>query len=121
MLAFEFFVQREVTENIADNHQPALAAWRYGYEGIDWLEDLVQNGIIENLGGNGYPTKFRAKARHIIPRLKSGLPPQHLHPEYFQSERYLPPSWNGKLVINQLELDKCYDDDFLTIEAWDQS
>src|SRR6266436_3712887 len=55
-------------------HGTRLAVWQTGVGGLDWLDDLVRQEKAIDLGGNGYPMEYTAKAEQIIPRLR-GEPP----------------------------------------------
>ena len=120
MLAWEFFVHKEDVSETGKAFGPILAAWRIGYEGIDWLKDLAREGQIADLESSGYPTKFSAAVKFILPVLEEGFAQKFEKPEPI-IDNQLPKSWHGKLMINRAEFDRCKDTDLLLIEAWDQS
>lgn len=98
-----------------------VASWCVGIGGLAWLDDLVKEGVAQNLGGNGYPCKYSASAKVILPRI-CPQPPKNENAKVVIGDDYIlsgTDSWKIDLV--QAEIDKCQPSDVLIIEAWDMS
>ena len=99
MLGWQIIVRKESSEN-------SLASWTSGLGGTDWLYKLVKEDRAKDLGGNGYPNNYLAKASEILPLLTA---------ESINSIG----GANLRLKIDQIT--NCSIDENLIIEAWDQS
>lgn len=98
-----------------------IASWCVGIGGLDWLDELVKQGLAQNLGGNGYPCKYSAKADIILPKIVPS-PPVNENAKLTLGDDYIidtKDSWDIK--INQEVARGCKPSDTLTIEAWDLS
>lgn len=102
------------------NRGPRLAVWQTGLGGLDWIQELVKAGKAFDLGGNGYPCRFTATAEHLIPRLDDG-PPKARQIWAFGEHDVLTEKWEGKTVIDRAASAVCRPDEWLLIEAWDES
>lgn len=51
-----------------------LAVWQAEIGSLDWLNRLVQCGVALAVGGTGYPMRYTAVARHLIPSIEAGPP-----------------------------------------------
>ena len=74
-----------------------LAVWQAGVDGLDWIGELVKQQQAIRLGGDGYPSRFTATAKHIIPRIR------------------------GKTTKDPDAMKACRPDEWLLIEVWDES
>lgn len=95
----------------ADSPEGArVANWQAGVGGLAWLDDLVKEGKAIDLGGSGYPCRYTATAEYLFPQL-SDMPPGA------KSE------WEGwKVVWSPASVvAECRPDEWLIVEAWDQS
>lgn len=99
MLGWQIIIRKESAET-------SLASWTAGLGGTDWLDVLASNYKAKNLGGNGYPNSYSAKASEILPLLTT---------ESINSIG----GANTRLKIDQIT--NCSVDENLIIEAWDQS
>lgn len=97
-----------------------LAVWQTGVNGLRWLDELASSGRAVSLGGNGYPMRYTAQAALLIPRIADG-PPMAKESWVLESGSIALPSWPGKTVIDQTAIDACRPDEWLLIEAWDES
>jgi hypothetical protein len=97
-----------------------LAVWQTGLDGLDWLEELVKAGKAIDLGGNGYPCRYTATAENIIPRIFYRPPEAR---EVWESDPLdvLTEKWEGKTVIDRIAAAACPADEWLLVEAWDES
>lgn len=97
-----------------------LAVWQTGLGGLDWITGLVEADQAVDLGGDGYPNRFKARARHVLPVLLSG-PPAAKAVWSVGPEDLLLPGWVGSTTIDKQAMDQCDPDEWLLIEAWDES
>ena len=99
---------------------PRLAVWQTGLGGLDWVEELVREGKATDLGGNGYPCRYTAAAKNLIPRIIDG-PPGARRVWASGEKDILTDKWAGRTVIDHAESAACRPDEWLLIEAWDES
>jgi hypothetical protein len=97
-----------------------LAVWQTGVGGVRWLDELVKAGKAIDLGGDGYPSQYTAPARELLPRI-SVNPPLAREPWLSDPGDTLSEKWEGKTVIDADEIAACLPDEWLTVEAWDES
>lgn len=112
MLGWEIFINRQ-----ADNGaSPAtansaigkcLGAWRAPLGGLKWVDELVKEDKAIDLGGNGYPCRYTATLKHLMPYIVDGPPGSRKTREVQESRK--------------AEITDCRPDEWLLIEAWDQS
>ena len=94
-----------------------LAVWQTGLGGLDWLRELVKAGKAIDLGGDGYPLRYTATAEDLIPHLaEEGLTVWMLDPGDVVGE-----GWEGRTVIDKATVRACRPDEWLLVEAWDES
>lgn len=96
-----------------------IAAWQTGLEGTDWLDALVAEGNAVLLAGGGFPTKYTAKAQYIVPRL--ARPPGAREPWLYNSGDILSEKWAGRTTVDAVEVAACLPEEWLIIDAWDES
>ena len=115
---------------IADGVQPQsgaafqlgarLAVWQAGASGLDWLDALVRDGKALLLGGNGYPVNYAGQARHLLPRITEG--PPNANPRWMSGVGdTITRDWVGRTEIDQAAAADCDPDEWLCVEAWDES
>lgn len=97
-----------------------LASWTASIGGLDWLDQLVRDGKATDYGGDGYPMRYTAPARHVLPLIASS-PPGHGGPAVVGDDYFLPSGWVGKTRMSREKLTQCPPDEELYIEAWDES
>jgi len=118
MLGWEILIQRVNPERPLPER--VLARWVIGPRGLDWLDQLVKEGKAELLLDGGYPTRFAAVARDVLPKL-AGAPPRHDGPLVIGEDYILPGGWPRDVRIDRDKLSACPPDEKLVIEAWDLS
>ena len=97
-----------------------LAVWQTGLDGLKWLDALVEAGHTIDLGGNGYPCYYTARAEHLLPRIVNG--PQEAKPTWtIALHDVVTSQWKGKTTIDHAAIDACRLDEWLLVEAWDES
>jgi len=99
---------------------PRLAVWQTDARGLEWLEDLVKAGHATDLGGDGYPLRYTATAARILPRL-AAEPPHARHVWTREVGDNVNEKWAGRTVIDGAVVAACRPDEWLLIEAWDES
>jgi len=105
----------------AESHEGArLAIWQTGLGGLDWLDELVKAGKAINLGGNGYPYRYTVTAENIIPRIIE-TPPGARTLWQCEASDVLTDKWEGKTVVDRAVAEHCRLDEWLLVEAWDES
>lgn len=97
-----------------------LAVWQAGWRGLDWLNELAKAGKAVSLGGNGYPCKYTAPAKYLLPRIIEH-PPEEQTPWCFEENDILLDGWLGKTVVDLAAVAECGPDEWLLVEAWDES
>lgn len=117
MLGWQIYIFPEKAQLTKES---LLATWMTGPNGIDWLDTLVKEGKALDLGGGGYPYRYRAIAKILLPII-SGGPPPHNSPMVFGDDYILPARWTGEIRINHENIAQCDPNEQLMIEAWDQS
>jgi hypothetical protein len=94
-----------------------LAEWQTGFYGADWVFDLVKRGKATQLLGGGYPCLWTATARYVIPHLAEDANEVWVAGPY----DILTDKWKGATVIDEATVVACGKDEWLLIEAWDES
>ena len=85
-----------------------IASWETGLGGLEWLEPLLDQGAAVRLSKSGYPNSYRIKACVLKEFLLQGPP---------QPRKGLA-QWNQ---FHCERLSACPDQQWLWLEAWDQS
>lgn len=99
---------------------PAMAHWETGISGLSWVDALVERNLARDLGGNGYPLRYRIRADAFAQAIGHGLPSND-SPEVIGDDYVLPARYNGKLTLDAESLKECACDEWLVVEAWDLS
>jgi hypothetical protein len=97
-----------------------LAVWQTSLGGLDWLEELVKAGKAISLGGSGYPCRYTATAEHVIPRIIE-TPPGARTVWVSGAGDIITDKWEGKTVVDSEAAAQCRPDEWLLVEAWDES
>ncbi len=124
MLGFNVGIYRQTNEgnSPATMTSPAgtrLAIWQT-FGTLQWIDKLVEEGAVIDLGGDGYPLRYTAATENIIPKIING--PPEANPIWFSDpgdtfiEGYV-----GKTLIDHAAIAACRPDEWLIIEAWDES
>jgi hypothetical protein len=97
-----------------------IAVWQTGLDGLDWVDELIEEGKASLLGGNGYPLRFTAQASVVIPIAVKG--PPHARKAWVSDPGdILTSKWEGKTTINEEEANACAPSEWLILEVWDES
>ena len=97
-----------------------VAQWQGGVEARRWLLDLVPTGSAVDLGGSGYPSMMSTKAGAVIPVVRDGAPHEN-RLWHAGRDDILGPGWAGQTVFNESEAALSDDEEWLIVEAWDES
>lgn len=97
-----------------------LATWEASIAGTEWLDQLADEGRAVQLLADGYPCRYAATARDVLPLIASG-PPAHASPPVIGDDYVLPANWTGNVTFHADRIAACPADQVLTIDAWDQS
>ena len=105
-----------------------IAAWQGGLDAVDWFEALVPEGSVIDLGGDGYPRRFTARAGAILPTVLGGPPGANArwvaaaHDRFIDEPRdALGTGWLGHTTVDRDETARCRPDEWLVIQVWDES
>lgn len=97
-----------------------LAVWQAGRGGLDWIRDRAAHHQAVALGGDGYPLRYTGRACWVIPVITAG--PPHAHARWHRGpDDVVSGAWDGRTVIDAGVIAACRDDEWLLIEAWDES
>ena len=97
-----------------------IATWQTGLGGLKWLDELVSSGRAASTSRGGYPETYLITCRDFTSRLEGGLPNER---PVWRTEAgdILTDSWIGKTEILTEALAQCDPDEWLLVEAWDES
>ena len=115
MLGWQVFVLKE-----SDADGKSMISWSTGFDGLSWLDELVKQGLAQDLGGSGYPNKYSGKASIILPKIVPSLP-NYEGKLVIGDDYVLEGGENWAININQPKIDACKPDEQLIIEVWDKS
>jgi hypothetical protein len=100
---------------------PRIATWQTGLFGLDWVRKLVEEGKAIQTGWNGgYPFQYTAPTKHIIPTILAG-PPRANATWSCGGKDAVASWWAGKTVIDRPLAEACGPEEWLLVEAWDES
>lgn len=96
-----------------------LAVWQADIKGLDWINELVEHGEAISLGGNGYPTLYTAPAKCLLPSLQPSPPMAREHWGYPEGSTFS--GEPSKTRIHLEAIADCHPDEWLIVQAWDES
>ena len=125
MLGWHISVFRQQNDGTAPaafgaGHGARLAVWQTGLWGLRWIDELVNEQKAIDLGGNGYPVEYTAMATHLLAPLREG-PPQAKARWTSGAGDTLTSEWLGTTAKDLEAMDACRADEWLIIQAWDES
>jgi hypothetical protein len=98
----------------------SLATWQTPAEGLRWIDELVKSGGITQLGGDGYPYRYTAPAASLLPLIENGPPKANTTWTVGEGD-VLDGAWSGKTLLHRDAMAECRAEEWLLIEAWDES
>ena len=114
---YEFVEGMDITSISNDNE--ALATWTSaGFDGLDWIDNLVSEAKAEDLGGNGYPLYYKAQAQVILRTFALGTP-KNERQTIMDDENVMTSDWRSKIDTSAIA--KLKPNQQVIIEAWDLS
>lgn len=118
MLGWEVFVYRHGEKS----DENLIARWKSSVFGVDWIDKLVAEGRAHDLGGNGYPCIYKARASFFIPIINPGIGIKRKGFTAVPQGEYsiFPRDYYG-IVWNHENLRQCKPEEELLIYAYDQS
>jgi hypothetical protein len=97
-----------------------IATWQTELGGLEWLESLVRSGRAVSTSRGGYPETYVIHCRDLMAFIEKGLP--HERPVWPSDPGdILGERWLGRTTINRDTLARCDPDEWLLVEAWDES
>lgn len=129
MLGYWFVVSNQTPEErdgALRSKDAVLAQWECGLGGLAWIEKLVAEGKAEKLSANGYPNRYTAVAREVLPIITAGhiqlATSNFLVIGLDEGEEYIQLSgWHDNIDLRAEAITACPLESVLTIDAWDQS
>jgi hypothetical protein len=117
MLGWDIIISRQldggtVPATVQSPRGTRIAWWCADVYGIDWLDDLVRAGKAMSFGDSpGYPYRYTARAKDVLPFIDQ--------PPDLKSN---PTTWpKAEAVVDAEAVAVCRPDEWLHVEAWDQS
>ena len=97
-----------------------VAVWQANARGLQWIDDLADEGKAISLGGSGYPYSYTAPAEVVLSRI---IPKPPYENEIWQAGQgdIVENRWAGRTMIDHTAAEACQPDEWLLIEAWDES
>ena len=121
MIVVSTMTPEEMDQSSTDTKKATvLARWEVGPGGINWIEDLASAGKGTKLYGGGYPNRYTATARDVLPVL-AGEPPTESGPTIIGDDYVKSWDWSSKISLYPDRIAACPVDHVLTIDAWDLS
>lgn len=97
-----------------------IATWQAGLGGLDWLDPLVSGGRAVSTSRGGYPETYLIFCQDFIALLDKGLP--HERPAWVTDPGdVVTDRWLGRTTVDGDALAQCDRDEWLLVEAWDES
>ena len=97
-----------------------VAEWQADVDGIDWLDQLANEGRAVSLGGDGYPFRYTIQTTILSSFLSSGPPGAREH-WLRESGDIVTEDWKGETTVYEGVLTGCQPNEWLMIEVWDES
>ncbi len=96
-----------------------LSVWQTHAWGLKWLDELASAGKAIDLGGNGYPNRFTARAEHLLRAIED--PPDANEVWSLGEEDVVLDFWVGKTSVDHAAIQQCRPEEWLLVVAWDES
>jgi hypothetical protein len=97
-----------------------IAVWQTGAGGLEWLHALVKQGHAIDLLGNGYPNRYTAQAKQLLPVIAAG-PPCANQSWICGKDDVIGSGWAGETTFDEGLAHECAADEWLMVVAWDES
>lgn len=114
--------RRRAPATFSSRPGPLLGQWQGSLGALEWLDELCTSGDATMTGGDGYPVRYTARCRDVRPVLLAGPPGAQEPWVHGEHDIIVDPSkWTGRTAIDRPALDACRPDEWLIVEAWDES
>ena len=107
-------------QTAANSRGSRIAVWQTGVAGLNWLDALVAREQAIEVRGRGYPNHYFAPARNLLTQILEG-PPEAKAVWGHDAGDILGPNWAGQTSIDRAAAAECSPDEWLLVEAWDES
>ena len=98
-----------------------MAVWQGGLGSLSWIRALTATADGEDLGGGGYPVRFTARAAVLDAPVRNGPPEAKEVWSSDVGDVIDFAIWPGRTVVDEVGLAECDPNEWLLIEAWDES
>jgi hypothetical protein len=96
-----------------------LAIWQSGLWGLQWIDELVESGKSIQLQRGGYPKLYTGRSEDVLPRISD---PPDVHTSWVCGPYdVVGDGWEGRTAIDATAIARCSPDEWLIIQAWDES
>ena len=127
VMGWHISVHRQINDRAipsadSDPRGARLATWQARVNGLDWLMDLVETDDAVHLSTNGgYPIRYTVRAGAAIPIILNG--PPHARTTWIAGPTHIVDfdRWPGRTTTDQRAIEQCQPDEWLEVEAWDES
>jgi len=109
----------EVRKSTDADHR--LVVWQAGLNGTDWLRELVEARRAAGTSRGGYPDTYLVRREDVRARLDAGLPDERTTWISEPGDVLDPERWLGRTTIDDEQLRRCADDEWLLAVVWDES
>lgn len=124
MLGWHVFIFRlrpgQAPASASEHWNISLASWCEDVRGLDWIDQMVKAGQAEFHGGTGYPDCYTARAGVVLARIAEG-PPRPKGPPVIGDGYALPGGHVWRLKVDFAEIERCPEEEVLSIIVWDLS
>lgn len=114
--------ERDSPSDDSDPRGVQLATWQAGLGGLDWLLELATVGDAVHLSDNsGYPNRYTVRAAAVLPIVLHGPTDARTVWAAGSTDVLDADHWPGATTINSSEMAACDPEEWLQVEAWDES
>ena len=97
-----------------------VAVWQSDASGLDWIDPLLRQGQATTISADGYPSLYAVQAGSIHPVISNGSP--NANPAWKREMGdVIGPVWLGETTVYADVLAQCEPNEWLLVEAWDES
>jgi hypothetical protein len=96
-----------------------IAVWKTGFDGLDWLEGLVEGRGL-TLRGRGFPKAYLLRAGDLVPQIERAWPQES--PSRSEGEHdVVLHLWEGTSTIDEAALGSCDPSEWLLVDVVEAS
>lgn len=120
MISFYRLPTGQSPETMDASKEMPFARWEVGPDGIDGLNDLVNQGKATQSRWGGYPNLYMTTAEYALSMIAFG-PKVYAGPTIFGDDYVMPTGWKGTEKVDQDLIVACSAHETIVIIAWDLS